>query len=336
MHAGAAPTSIQISAPASARRPGPWEGRGGGPYVVGDEAGEPPMHPPGVAPGPYTVPTAAPLTELEDPGATWRFAAIGDYGAGTPAQAKVAASLLARDPDLLLTLGDNTYNFGLEYEYRRKWDKPEYFGRIREQIPVFPSLGNHDVRLSTRAYFRRFPELDRARYYAFRRGGVEFVALDSNQSLQPGSEQYEWLAGTLRDAQDAAFRVVYMHHPLLSSQNRGDGRLLEDLGPLLERAKVDLVLNGHEHLYERTKPINAYGTIEVTHGGGGNEIHPFETSPAPWSAARRADFGFLEFDVTPDALIGRNILADGSVGDEFRVPRGGAAAAEMGASRIAA
>lgn len=321
--------AIPIAAPASARRPGPWEGRGGGPYVLEDEVGEPPLHPPGVGPGEYDVPVGAKLTEVADPDQPWRFAAIGDYGAGSAPQAQVAASLLARDPDLLLTLGDNAYSYGLELEYRRRWDKPEYFGRIRERIPVFPSLGNHDVRLGTRAYFRRFPELDRARYYAFRRGGVEFVALDSNQSLQPGSEQYEWLASTLRDAQDAAYRVLYMHHPLKSSQKRADERLFSDLGPLLDRGRVDLVLNGHEHQYERTKPLNAYGTVEVTHGGGGKEIHPFQTPQADWSAARRADFGFLEFDVTKDALVGRNILADGSVGDEFRVPRGGVAAARQ-------
>jgi 3',5'-cyclic AMP phosphodiesterase CpdA len=323
------PSTVTITAPASARRPGPWEGRGGGPYVLDDEVGEPPLHPPGVWPGEYHAPAGVPLTQPADPDQPWRFAAIGDYGAGSPEQAKVAASLLARHPDMLLTVGDNVYSFGLELEYRRRWDKPEHFGRIREQVPVFPSLGNHDVRLGTRAYFRRFPELDRARYYAFRRGDVQFVALDSNQSLQPGSEQYDWLAGTLRDAQDAAFRVLYMHHPLKSSQPRTDGRLLADLGPLLERGHVDLVLNGHEHHYERTKPLNAYGTIEVTHGGGGKEIHPFKTPQADWSAARRADFGFLEFDVTKDALVGRSMLADGSVGDEFRVTRGGVAAARQ-------
>ena len=327
--------AISIVAPPAAKRPGPWEGRGGGPYVRGDEVGEPPMHPPGVAPGPYDPPTAATLTEVED-GTDWTFAAIGDYGDGTEPQARVAATLLRRDPDLLLTLGDNVYGFGLEFEYRRKWDPPEYFGKVREQIPVFPSLGNHDVRLGTpRAYFRRFPELDRARYYAFERGGVQFVALDSNQSLAPGSEQHEWLSTTLRDAQDAAYRVLYMHHPLKSSQPRSDDRLLDDLGPLLERSKVDLVLAGHEHHYERTKPLNGYGTLAVTHGGGGKAIHPFKTPQADWSAARRADFCFLEFDVTADALVGRAMLADGTVADTFRVPKGGLATALAGAVRAA-
>jgi 3',5'-cyclic AMP phosphodiesterase CpdA len=327
--------AISIVAPNSARRPGAWEGRGGGPYVHGDEVGEPPMHPPGVAPGPYDVPVGATLTEAE-PGATWTFASIGDYGAGTKPQAQVAATLLARRPDLLVTVGDNVYNFGLELEYRHKWDKPEYFGRIREQIPVFPSLGNHDVRLGTpRAYFRRFPELDRARYYAFQRGGVQFVALDSNQSLAPGSDQYKWLSSTLQDAKDAAYRVLYMHHPLKSSQPRSDDHLLRDLGPLLEQAKVDLVLTGHEHHYERTKPLNGYGTVAVTHGGGGNEIHPFQTPQAEWSAARSADYGFLTFDVTADALVGHSVLADGREVDTFRVPKGGLAAANAGAAHAA-
>lgn len=329
MHAD---TPIRISSPPAARRPGPWEGRGGGPYVDGDEVGPPPLRPPGVAPGPYEPPAAAALAQVSDPDAPWTFAALGDYGAGSKEQAQVAASLLARDPDLLVTLGDNVYDFGLELEYRRRWDPPHLFGRVREQVPVFPSLGNHDVRLGTNAYFRRFPELGKARYYAFERGGVQFVALDSNQALSPGSTQHEWLASTLRDAQDSAYRVLYMHHPVISSDPRTGDRLLKDLAPLLERAKVDLVLTGHEHQYERSKPLNAYGTVAVTHGGGGKEIHPFRTPQPDWSASRRADFGFLEFEVTRDALVGRSMLADGTVAEEFLVPRGGIGAAREGAA----
>lgn len=330
------PAPVPIVAPASARVPGPWEGRGGGPYVDRDEAGTPPARIPGATPGRYQPPVGVPLTERAARGGSWTFAALGDYGAGGAAQAQVAASLLQRAPDLLLTLGDNVYDFGLELEYRRRWDPPHLFGDVRSSVPVFPSLGNHDVRVRTNAYFRRFPELGRARYYSFERDGVSFTALDTNQSLAPGSTQHAWLAEQLRAASDANFRVLFAHHPLRSSQPRSDDRLLSDLAPLLQANRVDLVLGGHEHQYERTKTLNAYGTIAVTHGGGGKAIHAFATPQAPWSASRRADYGFLEFEVTADALVGFNVLADGSVADTFTVPRGGATGARAGADDLGA
>lgn len=267
-----APSSIAVTAPPSARRPGAFEGRGGGPYVDDDEVGRPPTTVPELGPGPYHPPRGVQLAE-DVAGDTWSFAAIGDYGSGGKAQVKVASTLLARRPDVVLTLGDNAYTFGLEHEWRKRWDPPDRFGAIREQVPVFPSLGNHDTRVGLSAYFRRFPELDKARYYTFERGDVRFVAVDSNQSLAAGSPQRRWLESTLRDAQHAAFRVLYMHHPLRSSRPGSNERLLGDLGPLLQSQHVDLVLSGHEHHYERTKPLNAYGTIGVTHGGGGKELH---------------------------------------------------------------
>lgn len=331
------PPAVTIVAPPSARRPGPFEGRPGGPYVEGDPVGEPPAKLPEPGLGPYAPPRGVALRERATGDTTpWTFAAIGDYGSGSLAQARVASTLLERRPDLLLTLGDNTYDFGLEFEYRRRWDPPHLFGRVREQVPVFPSLGNHDVRLGTRAYFRRFSELGRARYYAFDRGGVQFVALDSNQSLEPGSTQHAWLRRTLDDARGAAYRVLYMHHPLRSSQPRSDDRLLEHLAPLLQEGRVDVVLSGHEHHYERSRPLNDYGTTAVLHGGGGKGIHEFATPPAPWSAARHADFGFLEFEVRDDALVGRNVRADGRVADVFSVPRGGIRGAREGAASLAA
>lgn len=58
------PAPGPIEAPAAARRPGPWEGRGGGPYVDRDEVGTPPVRPPGAGPEPYDPPVGVRLTEV--------------------------------------------------------------------------------------------------------------------------------------------------------------------------------------------------------------------------------------------------------------------------------
>lgn len=318
---------VAILAPPSARRTPATDATANG-LPLKDEH---PNVPGPITPVPLSGPAGAP--QPRQPG-TWTFAALGDYGSGSAEQAEVAASLLARSPDMVLTLGDNVYQFGLGVEYHRHWDPPELFGKIRSTIPVFPSLGNHDLRITPQAYFHRFPELAGARYYDFHRGGIHFLAVDSNQSLAPGSEQHAWLERELAASTDA-FRVLYMHHPVKSSAPRSEGSRMEEfLGPLLARHGVDLVLTGHEHHYERSGPLNEYGTIQVIHGGGGAEVHPFVTPPGEWSLHRNADFGHLEFEVRGDALIGRNILRDGTEEDTFVVPRHARQAAIAGASLI--
>lgn len=256
----------------------------------------------------------------ETPG-SWTFAALGDYGGGHVPQTDVARNILARRPQLLLTLGDNVYYDGLESEFAKKWDPPKYFGALREQIPVRPSLGNHDVRREPDGipYFKRFPELDEARFYSFEHGGVHFASIDTTESLEPGSPQYRWLEQDLaKSTKD--WNVLYFHHPLFNGNPGDNGPNRDYLGPLLAKYGVDLVLSGHEHNYQRSKPLNAGGTIEVISGGGGQSLHPFRIPQPAHNAYRDVDFGHVEVEVTDDRLVGRYVVRDGSVRDTFVIP----------------
>ncbi len=249
---------------------------------------------------------------------SWTFSAIGDYGSGHSPLDEIGNNIEAGRPDLLLTLGDNVYYNGTEAEFQKKWDPPQWFGRIREGQVVRPSLGNHDVRREPDGvpYFKRFPELDEARFYSFDHKGVHFVSIDSNESLAPNSPQHRWLERDLAKS-TSDWKVLYFHHPLYNGNPGDNGPNDQYLGPLIAKYGVDLVLTGHEHNYQRSRPINDNGTLEVISGGGGQSLHPFRRPQPGHNAYRDVDFGHVEVEVTDDRLVGRYVVRDGSVRDTF-------------------
>lgn len=253
----------------------------------------------------------------ETPG-TWKFSAIGDYGSGHSPLNEIGDNILEAKPDLLLTLGDNVYYNGTEAEFQKKWDPPQWFGRLREQLVVRPSLGNHDVRREPDGipYFKRFPELEDARFYSFDHKGVHFVSVDTTESLAPGSPQLTWLDQDLAKS-TSDWKVLYFHHPLFNGNPGKNGPNRDFLGPLIARHGVDLILSGHEHNYQRSKPLNANGTLEIISGGGGQSLHPFRIKQPAYNAYRDVDFGHVEVEVTDDKLVGRYVVRNGKVRDTF-------------------
>jgi 3',5'-cyclic AMP phosphodiesterase CpdA len=91
------------------------------------------------------------------------------------------------------------------------------------------------------------------RFYTFKpKDGVRFFALDSNYMDQ---EQMQWLEKELK-ASGSDWKIAFFHHPLYSSAGRhgSDTALRDQLEPLFLKYSVDLVLTGHDHVYERVKP----------------------------------------------------------------------------------
>lgn len=264
-------------------------------------------------------PAGAPLPRAAD---SWSFAAMGDFGAGTRGQLDVARNVLAGAQELVLTLGDTVYERGLESEYQKHFDPPERFGAIRAQFPVYPTVGNHDVADGgVGPYFKRFPEAHGRRYYTFDQRNVRFFSVDSTEDLTPGTAQWTWLESALSQAWDG-WKIVYFHHPLRSGQK---GRDRPDdakvVGELFARHGVDLLLVGHDHAYDRSRPINDYGTIQVTTGNGGRMLYPYLSRQPEWSAHRAVEYGHVDVEVRNDELIVRHIQRDGSVGDTHAISR---------------
>ena len=214
-----------------------------------------------------------------DDDSRFSFAVVGDSGSGGKGQLAVAALLERLRPDLVLHTGDVVYPAGLERHYDRRFFAP--YRNLIKTVPLFPVLGNHDVRKGNGAAFLEnfHPPLgspgSTKRYYSFDWGNTHFVALDSelyhgDRGSNP-EEQRVFLERDLATTRKR-WKVAFLHRsPYGSSRHGGDQKVREDLEPLFVKHGVDLVFSGHDHVYERTVPIT--GVTYVVSGGGGRRLY---------------------------------------------------------------
>jgi predicted phosphodiesterase len=205
-----------------------------------------------------------------------RFAIIGDSGTGERPQIEVAKQMETFRKnfpfDFVLMLGDNIYGSKTDEDFRKKFEHP-YEGLLSTGVKFYASLGNHD-HTSERLY-KPF-NMDGQRYYTFKNANVQFFALDSNY-MDP--VQMEWLDRQLSGS-TAMWKICFFHHPLYSHGkfHGSDVDLRARLEPMLVKYKVDVVLNGHEHVYERVKPQQGIYYFVL---GNSGELRPHNLNPSP-------------------------------------------------------
>jgi hypothetical protein len=257
--------------------------------------------------------------------APFTFTAFGDQGVSAGA-AVTAALIRARQPAFHLHAGDISYaessGRGLITDAYdpREWDA--FFTEIEpaaRSIPWQIAVGNHELEPwysadgygGQRARFG-FPASAASpqpgTYYSFAYGNVGVISLDANDISYEipanigysGGAQTAWLQGTLaafRADPEIDFIVVFFHHCAYCtcSAHGSDGGAREHWTPLFDRYAVDLVINGHNHIYERTDPLRggaatgaapagatvypaSAGTTYIVAGAGGKSLYSF---PAP-------------------------------------------------------
>lgn len=270
------------------------------------------------------------------PTTSFRFTAFGDSGTGVQAQLDVAAWIERSEPDLVIHVGDVVYPGGPpdgDLDTR-------FFQVYRETLaraPCYISLGNKELELDGAAAYLaafHFPEDSPRpeRYYSFNYGNALFVALDTNDDLSAGSVQHRWLEEKL-EATDRFWKIVFLHHPIHSS-TPGVPPHRASLEPLFDRHRVDLVLQGQNHYYERTFPLRAGskvdddqepdyrdpgGTIYLVTGGGGGSLAV--AVPDSRSARYASVFHHLEIEVVDSVLSLRAVDRAGAVLDAMTLTR---------------
>ena len=213
---------------------------------------------------------------------------------------------------------------------------PAFFEPYRElirRLVFWPVLGNHDVRTAGGRPWRDAfwtPANNPAgseHYYSFDHGNAHVVVLDSNASLEPDSPQAVFLDDDL-GAHGARWTFVAFHHTIYTSGTRHGSDLARRaaLVPVLDRHAVDVVFMGHEHVYERTIPLRGdvaaapgEGTVYVTTGGGGRDVHtPHGTA---FTAAAEGVLHFVRISVDGDTLELEMVRDDGSIGDRLGITK---------------
>jgi len=286
------------------------------------DPGEPEAAAPSSSPSSTTTPssTSSPQPSVEatvagarQTQAPMRFAVIGDFGTGDTIEQAIAQRMCSRRTDhpfnLAFTTGDNVYPYGQRSRFGPAFFDP--FRCLRNNGAEFhASLGNHDWYTNEGR-----PELNepafgmKSRNYVIRRGGVRFVIADSNVLDR------DRLRAMLRPETGDGWTVVLFHHPVFSPGTRHGSTpgFRPGLPRMFQRWGVDLVFNGHDHIYALSKPLHRIRYV-VTGGGGA----PLYGCRPAWFASRCVErHHFLYVVAREDRLIVKAVPSAGAPFDRF-------------------
>jgi hypothetical protein len=232
---------------------------------------------------------------------------VGDSGSRLRATAAAVARIDDVQPfDGLVLLGDNVYPAGDPAGLRATVFRP--FADVLDHVPLFAVLGNHDVKRGHAAGQVTALGMP-GRWWAHDFGDVLLIGLDSNRA--DDRTQRDWLAGTLATATER-WRIVVLHHPPYSAGYQGsDMAARRAFVPLFERYGVQLAVAGHEHDYQRSRPID--GVTYVVTGGAARTRR---TGEDDFTAMSFSWHHFVELAVWNDRLVIRAVNQDRRVADQ--------------------
>lgn len=261
--------------------------------------------------GPLTEP--APLVTAAAPGQEEpvRFVMLGDTGSGSAAQQAIARRIGAEKFDFLVFLGDLAYEEGSAEQLQTRFF--EVYKDYLQFAPAFPVLGNHDRRTRNGdPYLEAFVLPPPERYYSLDWGDVHIVALDTTGGW---AEQAAWLERDL-SANRQRFTIVIGHHPMYTNSIRGPHMALRRrFWPLLAAHRVNLVVMGHEHHYERF--ARRSGIIHIVSGGGGGRLTRIYSKAS--TVISKTVHHYLTFEVTKNRLLMRAIDIEGNEFDRIEL-----------------
>jgi len=283
-------------------------------------------------PGPEDLPTSSLISE---PGSSFRVAqaevgdhpkviAYGDQRFTDPSNTKVTnprvrkllvEKIAEEHPSAILMNGDVPYSGDVMNDYQVYKAETEVWRN--EHLHVYPALGNHefhgDPQQALEHWWNAFPEMRGRRWYSVELGDSLYtIALDSDTSLMPGSNQMRWLNDQLTHLpKSIRFVVISLHHPPVADfQTRinvshnprpNEIALRDDLESLAPKMKAKIIISaGHIHNYERF----TRGDVTYLVAGGG-AASPVDVERAPEDLYQNKDFPnyhFVEFVLNGDTL----------------------------------
>jgi hypothetical protein len=275
--------------------------------------------------------TSESIFRTDHPTEPFTMLVFGDSGDASANQMAVRDRMLITPADLMLHTGDMIYESGEAANYDPRFFVP--YAQLIRRLVLWPCVGNHDVITAGGAPWRDAfftPANNTAgseHYYSFDAGNAHVAVLDSTASLAPGSAQYLFLDADLA-ASTAPWKFVAFHHPPYSS-SASTMSIRTNLVPLLDRHRVAVVFNGHEHNYERTRPLRGgqvvpagEGTVYVVTGGGGRSSLDAAVTSS-FTAYAESAHHFTRVLMDGDTLQLEMVRVDGVIRDvmTLRAPR---------------
>jgi len=247
----------------------------------------------------------------------------GDEGGSNVCHMAATAKLVsALRPDAVLTLGDEQYRVGELAQFMASYDKT--WGRFKRITR--PTPGNHEYGTPAAggyyAYFGPAAGDPSEGYYSYDLGNWHLIALNANcgavGGCQAGSPEETWLQRDLRAAHRACV-LAYWHQPRFSSGLHHSDAAYEDFWNDLYRAHADVVLNGHDHDYERFAPQTpggqsdpAHGIVEIVAGTGGRSHYPFRQTEPNSVVRNNTTYGVLVMHLHSSSFDWRFVPEPGS------------------------
>lgn len=247
---------------------------------------------------------------------------------------KAVADAAALEPiDFSLHTGDYTLTsvspFGWEWFF-------DAGAALFAKAPFMAVNGNHEM--YGPVFEDRFAMPGNERFYSFDYGPVHVSVLDSDDRLAtrllsdiaspsafgPGSEQYEWLKKDLESIPEGMWKVVAIHRPPYSVGEHGNAEDVQAFVPLFDQFGVDIVFAGHDHTYQRSKPmvngnVAQQGTIYIVTAGGGAPL--YELGEAEWLEMAQAAFHYVFVQATQDMLSIEAKTPEGELIDSLRLEK---------------
>jgi 3',5'-cyclic AMP phosphodiesterase CpdA len=246
-----------------------------------------------------------------------KFAVMGDNGNGSKRQYEVGAMMAKVQEkfpyDMVIMLGDNMYGSQNPKDFEEKFEKP-YKALLERKVKFYAALGNHDNQENR---FYKPWNMNGERFYTHKKDNVRFFVLDTDY-LDP--KQQEWIERELKASSDD-WKIVYFHHPLYSSAERHGSELdlREILEPLFIKYGVSVVFQGHDHIYERTKPQQG---ITYFVSGAGGQLRPGDYEKTEFTAAGYdQDQSFMIVEIDKDDMHFQAISRTGKTLDSGVIKR---------------
>ena len=276
---------------------------------------------------------------------SFNFIAYGDTrGPGTPVSDfhdDIIDKYLTFDPELILHTGDLAYHGG---EWYQLLAFNESMTAVWESgIPFYIAPGNHemytddwvnDPTFTNYTLYVDYEDVAAAcggteLYYSFDYNGIHFVIINTEHywdgdNFDLSAEQWTWLEGDLGNVDNETFVVFSFHRPPFSVRAGGSDSqpnpVQEELFDFLMQEDVDLVFNGHDHMYYRTE---REGIFFVVAGGGGAPLHDYDDSLTVWQEGDVAasEYSYCNVEVNSTHVAVSAYLLNGSLLDTFFIER---------------